>query len=190
MAENWKQVPIVGYEGYEVSDTGKVRSNIIRTKWGGFTKRKSQKELKQDITNDGYCRVTLNCGEKGCKHFSVHRLVALAFIPNPQNLSEVNHKDENTMNNRVENLEWSSRVYNANYGTIKQRESKKHTNHPKKSKSVIQMRSDGTFIAEYPSINEAVRKTGISEKGIGRCCMRKAMTSGGYRWKYKSDETD
>lgn len=146
--------------------------------------------LCQELTHDGYYRVTLSKG-KAQKHFSVHRLVAIAFIPNPQNHSEVNHKDENTRNNNVENLEWCSREYNANYGTLPRRESNSNTNHPKKSKPVVKMSIDGEILAEYPSINEAVRQTGISERGIGRCCMGKALTSGGFIWKYKdSNETD
>lgn len=184
MENSWKTIPIKGYEGYKVSNTGKVRSDIIRSRWGGFRKRKHPLELKQDITHDGYCRVTLNAGNIS-KHFAVHRLVALAFIPNPSNLPEINHKDEDTRNNHVDNLEWCSRKYNANFGTLPQREKSWSTNHPSKSKPVIQLSVNGDFIAEFPSINEAVRQTSVSERGIGRCCMGKAATSGGYKWKYK-----
>ena len=181
MDEIWKKID--GYENYQVSNFGRVRSDYTYGRWGKVM-RKSPMILRQDQTKDGYLRVTL-CKGHTQKHFAVHRLVAMAFIPNPNNLPEINHRDENSENNFVKNLEWCSRSYNANFGTLRQRESEWGTNHPKKSKPVIQMNQDGYFVAEYPSINEAVRQTNISERGIGRCCKGKAQTSGGYKWKYK-----
>lgn len=105
----WK--PIVGYEGlYEVSDSGQVRS---LSKLCGRSKR-DEKELKTFVNSFGYVKVNLfrnSCG----KQFSVHRLVAEAFIPNPDNLPQVNHKDGNKQNNTVENLEWCSVSENINH---------------------------------------------------------------------------
>lgn len=185
MSEAWKQIP--GYENYRVSSTGKVCSDYyISGRWGKTIKRKEPLMLSQDLTHDGYYRVTLS-KNKVQKHFSVHRLVALVFIPNPQNLPEVNHKDENTRNNNVENLEWCSRKYNANYGTLPQRESKWNTNHPKKSKTVVKMSLYGEILAEYPSIKEAARKHGIGDECIVRCCKGKQETSAGFKWKYKEN---
>ena len=111
----WKDIP--GYEGlYQVSDTGQVRTlNYRRT---GQTKI-----LKPGYTKDGYTIVVLCKDGKG-KTYTVHRLVALAFIPNADNLTEVNHKDENKTNNHVSNLEWCDRTYNNNYGTRNKRASK------------------------------------------------------------------
>ena len=103
MIEEWK--PVVGYEGlYEVSNTGQIRS----------LKRNIILRPKKEPTGYLRCNLSLN---KNVKTFSIHRLVAQAFLPNPDNLPEVNHKDEDKTNNRVENLEWCNHKYNMNYGT-------------------------------------------------------------------------
>ena len=96
---------INGYEGlYRIDDHGNVYSI------------KSNKQISYFIRNNGYKRVTLFKNGKS-KNISIHRLVAIAFIPNPNDLPQVNHKDENKLNNNVDNLEWCSSKYNANYGT-------------------------------------------------------------------------
>ena len=101
--EEWKEIP--GYEGlYEVSNKGNVR-NVRRNKL-----------LRLSKTNNRYIRVSL-CKNGIKTGLTVHRLVAEAFIENPDNLPEVNHKDEDKTNNRVENLEWCDHKYNMNYGT-------------------------------------------------------------------------
>lgn len=103
MIENWKPVP--GYEGlYEVSDKGNVRS--LNYRGNGETKL-----LSPALNKKGYKHVGLH-KDKKTTTFQVHRLVALAFIPNPDNLPQVNHKDKNTGNNCVENLEWCDGIYN------------------------------------------------------------------------------
>lgn len=110
--EIWKDV--VGYEGlYQVSNLGRVKS-LFRYK----------KILKQFEDNKGYLRVTLYKNNKS-KSIKVHKLVAEAFIPNPNNYDCINHKDENKTNNRVENLEFCSFYYNLMYGTRVQRIAKK-----------------------------------------------------------------
>ena len=103
MMEEWRAVP--GYEGlYEVSNKGNVR-NVRRNTL-----------LRLSKTNNGYIRISL-CKNGIKTGLTVHRLVAELFIPNPDNLPEVNHKDEDKTNNRVENLEWCDHKYNMNYGT-------------------------------------------------------------------------
>lgn len=187
MSNNRK--PILEYEGlYEISDDGKVWSCI------------SHKYLKPKL-NKGYEQVNLY-KEKVCKSFSVHRLVALAFIPNPENKREINHIDENKLNNSVENLEWVTSKENANHGTRNQRIREWVLAHPilKDSerlgyrkikmaygKSPIEVAqidiSTGEIIATYPSIAEAGRKNGFKNGSICWCCLGKQKTAYGYKWK-------
>lgn len=110
--EIWR--PIKGYEGlYEVSNMGRVRS----LDWYDILGRKRKGKLIQNtICTCGYCQTGLTKDGKR-KRYMTHRLVAEAFIPNPNGFSEINHKDENKLNNTVDNLEWCDRIYNINYGT-------------------------------------------------------------------------
>ena len=116
MKEIWKDV--VDFEGlYQVSNKGRIRS----LKYG------KEKILKLVRTHNGYLRICLiKNGEK--KMCLVHRLVSQVFLPNPQNLPDVNHKNEDKTNNNVNNLEWCDKKYNSNYGTRNQRISEKCTN--------------------------------------------------------------
>ena len=110
MEEIWKDIP--EYEGlYQVSNLGNIKS-LEKSK--GWCKIK-EKTLKLRIDKDGYYRVILSKNSKP-KMFLVHRLVAQAFIPNPNNLPEINHKNEIKTDNRVENLEWCTQLYNLHYG--------------------------------------------------------------------------
>ena len=171
--EHWKS--IVGYEGiYEVSDMGNVRS----LKFG------KQKIRKPGKNNRGYLCVNL-CKDGEVKSMKVHRLVAEAFIPNPNNLDTVNHKDENKLNNAASNLEWMTRADNINYGSRNRRSAVAHVNHPNLSKSVQQLnKSTGELIAEFPSMAEARRVTGINRRHISSCCLGNRKSTGGYIWKY------
>ena len=113
MIEEWR--PVVGYEGlYEVSSYGRVRSvdRYVKVGYGSYRLHKG-KVLSPAKNKYGYLAVNLQAGNR-C---NIHRLVAEAFIPNPDNLPQVNHKDEDKTNNSVDNLEWCSRKYNCNYGT-------------------------------------------------------------------------
>lgn len=115
--EVWKDV--VGYEGlYQVSNKGRVKRLINFDSKLSYSKKelteRKEKILKEECSN-GYLRVTLTKNKK-YKHFKVHRLVAEAFIPNPNNLPQINHKDINRKNNNVSNLEWCTAKYNMNYG--------------------------------------------------------------------------
>lgn len=114
MIEEWR--PVIGYEGlYEVSSYGRVRSvdRYVKTCYGSYRLHKG-KVLSPGIRPDGYLVVSLQY-----KMFRVHRIVAEAFLPNPDNLPQVNHKDEDKSNNRVDNLEWCDSKYNNNYGTAR-----------------------------------------------------------------------
>lgn len=110
--EIWR--PVVGYEGlYEVSNTGLIRS---LDRFVGNRNRIKGKILSIQIEKGGYCSVALSKYGK-MKRYKIHRLVAQAFIPNPEGLPQVNHKDEDKTNNSVDNLEWCSSKYNINYGS-------------------------------------------------------------------------
>lgn len=141
MVEIWKDIK--GYEGlYQVSTCGRIKSlarmvpfSNIHT--SGYRQLK-EKILKGGITKDGYNVVTLRKDNIG-KIYSIHRLVAETFIPNPNNLPEVNHKDENKVNNHVDNLEWCTHQYNSTCGTIKsrQRQARLGVKHSEKSKKLM-----------------------------------------------------
>ena len=118
--EIWR--PVVGYEGlYEVSSYGRVRSldRYVKSKSESYRLTKG-KVLSGSITKDGYVRCLIKVNGVGRSYF-VHRLVAETFIPNPDNLPQINHKDEDKTNNRVDNLEWCDPKYNMNYGSRQER---------------------------------------------------------------------
>ncbi len=183
MKETWKPVP--GYEDfYEVSDCGNIRSiAVFSAKYQRIIQRRSPRMLRQETSHDGYKRVVLSLYGKH-RHFSVHRIVALSFLPNPGNLQEVNHKDENPANNHVFNLEWCSPSYNSNYGTLPQRISQRQTNAPYHSKKVVQLSMEGKVISTFPSTCEAERQTGVSSECICRACKGRYSHAGGYKWEY------
>lgn len=119
--EIWKDIK--GFEGkYQVSNFGRVKSleRLRKGKCNSFVKVK-EKILKGKIDKDGYIEYALCCGKHNkMKCYKAHRLVADAFIPNPDNLPQINHKDENKMNNYVDNLEWCTAKYNINYSIYRQ----------------------------------------------------------------------
>lgn len=161
----WK--PITGFEEYLVSDTGIIVSLPRNYKYGTINQPIA---LKQDI-NKGYSRVTLHKNGRKYKR-QVHRLVAEAFIPNPNNYPCVNHKDECPANNSVSNLEWCTYKYNANYGNRNR----------KIQKGVRQYSIDGTFIKEWDSLSEASSALKLSWGGISKCIHEKQKIAGGYKW--------
>lgn len=170
--ERW--MPIPNYEGiYEVSDKGRVRT--LRT-----NKIITPKNIK------GYSAVRLYKDGKD-RQMYIHRIVALVFIPNPENLPEVNHKDENPKNNCVDNLEWCSPKYNINYGTGKARALKKRMPLLKRCKTV-QKDGSGNVVAVYGSIKEAAEKTGFKHQNIQACCAGKQRRCHGYTFEYLTDD--
>ena len=172
--EYWK--PVIGFEGlYEVSNFGRVKS----------LKRGKELILTPYTNRCGYLLVQLYKNGKYRKQ--VHRLVAEAFLDNPNNLPCVNHKDENPQNNHVENLEYCDHAYNDNYGTRNKRIAKTNTN-GKKSKAVLQYSLDGTFIKEFPSTNEVERQLGFAHGGIASCCRGECKKVYGFIWRYKNEE--
>ena len=168
MKEIWKDIK--DYEGhYQVSNLSRVKS----IKFG------KERILKPVTNSSGYLSVKL-CKDGKVKAFTVHRLVAEAFLPNPHNYSCVNHKDENKQNNNVSNLEWCNCKYNINYGTGIERRSKK------KSKPVLQYTLDGEFVREWESAKQAEKEGGFDNGHIISVCKGKRPHHKGYIWKYKN----
>ncbi len=168
--EIWKNIN--GYDDYQVSSMGRFKS----LKYG------KERILKPTKDGSGYLKVGLSKDGKVKEHLA-HRIVAEAFLNNPYNLSEVNHKNEDKSDNRVENLEWCDHKYNMNYGTGRQRFSMKHKN-GKTSKKVFQYTLAGEFVAEYPSVHEVERQLGYSQGNISECCNDKRKTAYSYVWRY------
>ena len=128
--EIWKDIE--GFEGfYQISNLGRVKSlpRLVPFKQGMFRMTR-ERILKNRVGSNGYGFVYL-CKPKAKRQVLVHRLVAQAFIPNPLGLAIVNHKDENPLNCRVENLEWCTYKYNSNYGTCREKIGKHSREHPR-----------------------------------------------------------
>ena len=161
---NWK--PVVGFEEhYLVSDSGQV--------WSLYR----HKALTPAIDRYGYEKVALWKDNKAHPR-TVHRLVAQAFVPNPNNLTTVNHINEDKRDNRAVNLEWMSIADNDNHGTRNERMA------DTKSKSPVErISSDGTIVI-YKGVKDAWRKTGINRSSISLCCKNIRKTAGGYKWRY------
>lgn len=159
--EEWKD--ITGYEGlYQVSNLGRVKSI-------GYGKIKL---LNPGTVGNGYLMVILYKDGKH-KTFLVHRLVALAFIPNTENLPQVNHKNEDKTDNRACNLEWCDAKYNNTYGS-----------RTTDMKTVKQFTKEGILVSSYPSINETARQTGFPSKKISDCCHYRRKSWKGFLFKF------
>lgn len=167
----WKAIK--GYEGlYEISDTGFVKSLPRQGTW-----TREPRIMVGSIDNHGYSQVVLSKKGKG-RTVKIHKLVAKAFLPNPNHLREINHIDENKQNNNVLNLEWCTRKYNVNYG--------KRTE--KTRKPVIQMALDGTVIKEHIGVKAAAAYMGKKHaSAISHACSRRGLTAYGYKWEYKEN---
>lgn len=163
MEEVWKDV--LGYEGmYQVSDLGRVRSLDRHTTNGRFLKGRLMKQR----LNQGYLKVKL-CKNNKHECRSVHRLVAFAFISNPNNYPVINHKNEIKTDNRVMNLEWCTVKYNTNYGSAIERRSsaiRGKVNKSKNCKVVYQYSNTGELLQRFPSIGEASRKLGVRKSTL------------------------
>lgn len=167
MTENWTDI-ITHKSLYQISDLGRVRNHRGRI-------------LKGYTNSKGYQMVHLRTKDSN-KLYSIHRLVAIHFIPNPDNLPEVNHKDEDKANNCADNLEWCTTKYNSNYGTRNKRVAKTKRNNTYNTKAVRCIELKKT----YPSTREAERQTGINCSQISAVCNHKKnyKTAGGYHWRY------
>ncbi|RXS51441.1 NUMOD4 motif-containing HNH endonuclease [Lactococcus lactis] len=169
----WKLVK--GFEGqYEVSNTGLIKS--LRGTTERIMKPRRKKIIKKDgSVEDGYEELILS--NKGVRYSKlVHRLVAEAFIPNPQIKPEVNHIDEDKGNNSVENLEWNTHEENSNHGTKNIRSANKQ------SMAVIGVDECGNIVEIHSSIRSAERLTGFGHSNISACSNGKIAKYKGLEW--------
>lgn len=143
----------------------------------------TMRKVKQSKGKDGYLRFKCNG-----KLTLAHRFVAECFISNPQNLPCINHKDENKINNCVDNLEWCTTKYNTNYGTRNKRAgesiSKVLINNPKRTKKVYQYSKNGILVKEWVSLSEIGRVLGFDISYISCCCNGKQKSAYDFIWKY------
>ncbi len=176
--EIWKSIS--GYLGlYEVSNLGRIRS-VDR-----FAERRNGmitgKILVARCNRTGYLRVCL-CKDNIKKFKLVHRLVAMAFLPNTQNFPQVNHKDENKQNNEVENLEWCTAEYNQNYKNcpLKKRLSRIENF----GKGVCSYDEKGNKIKDYLCVSD-VQNDGFIRRNVVQCCKGERRTCGGLFWAFE-----
>lgn len=201
--EVWRDIE--GYEGrYQISSFGRVKSleryepTIVKgTQCIRLTKGRI---LKQQINRYGYAYVCIKKrGEKRQKNIMIHKLVGSAFIEKPDGCDQINHIDENKLNNRFDNLEWCNVQYNLSYGNHNRNVSaalkgkKKSDSHRKKiidtriKKPVVKIDKETLFVLKiYPSMREAERDTGIFLSSISACCKGIVKTAGGFIWKLKN----
>ena len=178
MQEIWKDIE--GYEGlYKISNLGRIMSfHKIKNK-----PNQEYHYMTPTNTPKGYKAVVLIDSQKNAKRYLIHRLVALAFLDNPNNYRCVNHKDENKSNNSVDNLEWCSYYYNNRYGSAKIRA------RITRSRKVSQYTAEGVWIATYASPSIAAELLKCDRHTIKRCCDGKLFTAIGYIWKYDDLES-
>ena len=166
MIEIWKDIK--DYEDlYTISNYGKIK------------RKKDNYIFKENKNSRGYRVITLT-KNKIEKSYSVHRLVAETFIPNIYNLPQINHKDGNKMNNKVNNLEWCNQSYNMKHAY-------KNGLEIKKCKKVNQYDLDNNLIMTWNSVKEASKKLGIKSQKIYLVCNSKRNKAGNYIWRYVNE---
>lgn len=188
MEEIWK--PVAGYEGrYEVSNLGRVRSvprvlPLRRSDGSILNQPRQSKILAAAQHRWGYMNVVLSDENYKRRTLMVHRLVATAFIPNPEGLPFINHKDEDKTNNRADNLEWCDRLYNNTYGTARERMRKKML------KPVGKYDLQGNLLAVYPSAKAAGEANNAYWRNIAKLCAGTPQhkTVKGFVYKYVDKE--
>lgn len=186
MIEEWR--PAVGYENYlMVSNTGRVirKERMVNSsrnnmrKCGGY-------EVIPTIGKRGYYYINLRVTQAGIsKSITVHSLVAKTFIPNPQHLPCVNHKDENKLNNNIDNLEWCTNEYNITYGTAVERGRNTQLLNQKTGIPILQLSLAGEVIKEYKSAREAARILGFRSSAIVNVLKKRKLSTHGFKFKYK-----
>lgn len=173
-------IPVKRFEGlYEVSNMGRIKS-LAKYKGTNYSTYCPEKIMKPKDNGFGYSQIILN-NRKTKAHFYVHRLVALHFIPNPENLPEVEHINSDKKCNEVANLKWISRLENERAAYRKGEKGRGEKS--KKSKPIIQMDRDGNFIKKYVSAT-ATMEDGFERSMVSRAARGVIPTAYNYKWKY------
>jgi len=186
MKEIWKDIP--GYEGYyQISSIGRVKA-VARTITGRWGKQRLKELIRRNGKNPkGYQLVDLHKNNIS-QTITIHRLVAMAFIVNPENKPCINHKNGIKDDNRVENLEWCTYAENNQHaidtGLTPPPQKGKVGKLHNCSKPVIQKRLDGSEIAKYECVRQASELTGANKSKISAVCRGERKTTGGYKWEY------
>ena len=164
----WKTVKEC--DKYEVNNKGEIR-------------HKKRKQILSPRKNSGGYGYVCFIIEGQRKNFAIHRIVASAFLPNPNGYTEINHKDYDRLNNCVENLEWVSSSQNKQHAYLK------IENHIARGKQVAQYDKNGDFIKLYDSITLAAQEMGCTVGAISNCCLGRTKTSMGYQWRFVEGST-
>jgi hypothetical protein len=203
MKEIWKDIDLINYGGedytglYKISNLGRVKSLVG---FNGCIKKYFKRELILiPRISHLYYAVNLSKNKKR-KTYTIHRLVTIAFIPNPKNKPQVNHIDGNKLNNKVDNLEWCTRIENSRHAwrmglceNVRQKTLERASDTFKKynatiKKPVIQL-LDGVVIDKHPSAWDAELKTGITNANIGKVAKGQRNKAGGYEWRFANANT-
>lgn len=169
MNEIWKTIPIA--DNYEASNLGKIRN------------KKTKYIVKEQINKTGYNTVSLFTNKN--KTFRVHKLVASAFIDNPNNYKEINHIDGNKLNNNVNNLEWCSRSYNVKQAFVLGLKNNSYLN-----KRVGQYDMEDNLIKKWNSQKEIGIELGYNLSVISNCCNNHIKSAYGYKWILLNNDGD
>ena len=164
----WREVK--EYSNYEVNQFGEIRHKTRK------------KILKPRSNNGGYQYVNFKINGKNI-NFAVHRIVANAFIPNPNGYTEINHKDYDRTNNCVDNLEWVNSSQNKQHAYLKDE------NKNSRGKAVVQRSKDGVYIKTFETISKAAKEMNCSVSAISNCCLGRTKTSQGFLWSFVEGST-
>lgn len=184
------------FRGYEIFENGEIYSYWMMQRDSKGRLKKSvignkRKLIKGAEDSKGYLYISMRSIHNKRRHPKIHRLVSLAFIPNPENKPQINHIDCDKKNNHVDNLEWCSNSENQlhafKHGLNKPHEGENnyqwHGNH-KNCKPIRQVDLDGNEVAVYKSIAIASRETGFWASGISAACRGKTKVAYGHKWEY------
>lgn len=166
--KEWRTV--IECDKYEVNQFGEIRH------------KKRKQILKPRPNRSGYEYVNFSINGQH-KNFAIHRIVANAFIPNPNGYIEVNHKDYNKSNNCVDNLEWITSSNNKNHAY------KKIKNRITRGKEVEQYTKTGEYVKTYDTVSDAAKAMGCCVSAISNCCLGRTKTSMGFQWRFSEGST-